>query len=72
MDALTVFGILSSQVSKVSTKVKSILSGIVSITNVNNMLHYVFTDGTTADFDITESVTIQFTIDYTDGHLYVV
>ena len=71
MNALTVFGILSSQVSKLSTKVKTILTGIVSITNVNNMLHYVFTDGTETDIDVAAGVTLELSVNYTDGHLYV-
>ena len=51
-DNTTLFGMLMSQIITVKTKVQNILSGITSITNVNNKLHYEFTDGTNADFDV--------------------
>ena len=71
MDTITVFGILISKITIVSNKIKNILSGIDSITNVNNKLHYEFTDGTDADFDVTGDITIELDVDYADGHLKV-
>lgn len=71
MSTINVFGILLAKIATVSNKVKNILSGIVSITNVNNKLHYEFTDGTDADFDVTGDISIDLNIDYDDGHLKV-
>ena len=69
MDTNTVFGMLMGKISKVSNSVKSILSGITSITNVNDKLHYEFTDGTSADFDVQQSV--ELSVDYETGDLIV-
>ena len=69
MNTSTVFGLLMGKISKVSNSVKSILSGIVSITNVNDKIHYEFTDGTSADFDVQQSV--ELSVDYETGDLIV-
>ena len=69
MDTNTVFGMLMGKISKVSNSVKSILSGIVSITNVNDKIHYEFTDGTSADFDVQQNV--ELSVDYETGDLIV-
>lgn len=69
MNTSTVFGLLMGKISKISNSVKSILSGIVSITNVNDKIHYEFTDGTSADFDVQQSV--ELSVDYETGDLIV-
>ena len=69
MDTNTVFGMLMGKISKVSNSVKSILSGIVSITNVDDKIHYEFTDGTSADFDVQQNV--ELSVDYETGDLIV-
>lgn len=69
MDTNTVFGMLMGKISKVSNSVKSILSGIVSITNVDDKIHYEFTDGTSADFDVQQNV--ELSVDYETGDLMV-
>ena len=70
-DNVTLFGMLMSQITVISNKVKTILSGITSITNVDNKLHYEFTDGTDADFDVQGELDLDFTINYSTGHLNV-
>ena len=71
MNNMTILGMLLSKITKISNKIKNIMSDINSITNVNNKLHYEFTDGTNADFDVTGDITLQADVDYTDGHLKI-
>ena len=71
MDNTTIFGLLMSKIITVSKKVTSALSGIASITNVDNKLHYEFTDGTDADFDVQGELDLDFSINYSTGHLQV-
>lgn len=67
----TLLGLLLSKIAVVSKKVSGVLSGILSITNVDNKLHYEFTDGTNADFEVQGEVNLTFTINYSTGHLQV-
>lgn len=71
MDINTLQGLLLAKIANVSSKVTSALSGILSITNVDNKLHYEFTDGTNADFEVEGEVNLTFSIDYATGHLQV-
>lgn len=72
MDNTTLLGLLLSKISIVSSKVKNILTGISSVSNVNNKLHYEFTNGSNADFEVTGDINLIADIDYVDGHLKIV
>lgn len=71
MDFDSLLGMLLGRINTVSSKVKNVLSGITSITNVDNKLHYEFTDGTSADFNVEGNVNLTFEVDFTTGHMNV-